>query len=114
MPGHPARAAGPNGNMTKALRAPASCNRSEGIRIRSSAGDVHDMVTDLARVGRSVAADYLYPRTIACTAAAAARSTAMPYAGLPGAKLVPITGSYHFIMQDQPAKFAAAGRFLDR
>ena len=26
--------------------------------------------------------------------------------GLPSAKLVPIPGSYHFIMQDQPTRFA--------
>jgi len=41
------------------------------------------------------------------TAAAAAKIYGDAYAGLPSAKLVPITSSYHFIMQDQAVRFAA-------
>jgi pimeloyl-ACP methyl ester carboxylesterase len=77
-----------------------------------------DMVTDLTpRLGRIEApVTMLYPQDDRLlTPAAAAKVYGDAYAGLPSAKLVPVTGSYHFIMQDQPAKFAAAlDAFLKR
>ena len=69
-----------------------------------------DMVTD---VGPRLAAikapvTMLYPQDDRLlTATAAAKIYGDAYASLPSAKLVPISGSYHFIMQDQPARFAA-------
>lgn len=77
-----------------------------------------DMVTDLRpRLGAIKApVTMLYPQDDRLlTAAAAAKIYGDAYAGLPTAKLVPITGSYHFIMQDQPAQFnAALDAFLKR
>ncbi len=70
-----------------------------------------DMVTDMTPRLKDIKAPVtmLYPQDDRLlTAAMAARIYGDAYAGLPGVKLVPITGSYHFIMQDQPAKFAAA------
>ena len=70
-----------------------------------------DMVTDLNPRLKAIKAPVtmLYPQDDRLlTAAAAAKIYGEAYAGLPSARLVPITGSYHFIMQDQPAKFAAA------
>ena len=70
-----------------------------------------DMVTDLTlRLGTiKVPVTLLYPQDDRLlTAAMAAKIYGDAYAGLPSAKLVPIKGSYHFIMQDQPAAFAAA------
>lgn len=69
-----------------------------------------DMVTDLSPRLAAIKAPVtmLYPQDDRLlTAAAAAKIYGDAYAGLPSAKLVPITGSYHFIMQDQPARFAA-------
>ena len=69
-----------------------------------------DMVTDVGPrlVAIKVPVTMLYPQDDRLlTAAAAAKIYADAYARLPSAKLVPITGSYHFIMQDQPAKFRA-------
>ena len=77
--------------------------------LRVVAQAMHDaMVTD---VGPQLAAikvpvTLLYPQDDRLlTATAAAKIYADAYVRLPSAKLVPITGSYHFIMQDQPAKF---------
>ncbi len=70
-----------------------------------------DMVTDMTPRLKDikVPVTMLYPQDDRLlTAAMAAKIYGDAYAGLPSAKLVPITGSYHFIMQDQPAKFAAA------
>lgn len=70
-----------------------------------------DMVTDLTpRLGAIKApVTLLYPQDDRLlTAAMAAKIYGDAYAGLPSAKLVPIRGSYHFIMLDQPAAFAAA------
>ena len=70
-----------------------------------------DMVTDvtLRLKAIKVAVTMLYPQDDRLlTAAAAARIYTDAYAALPSAKLVPITGSYHFIMQDQPERFRAA------
>jgi len=68
-----------------------------------------DMVTDLTPRLSAIKAPVtmLYPQDDRLlTAAAAAKIYGDAYAGLPSAKLVPITGSYHFIMQDQPTRFA--------
>ncbi len=70
-----------------------------------------DMVTDLTpRLGAIKApVTMLYPQDDRLlTAAMAAKTYGDAYANLPTAKLVPVTGSYHFIMQDQPAQFNAA------
>lgn len=69
-----------------------------------------DMVTDMTPRLKLITAPVtmLYPQDDRLlTATAAAKTYGDAYAGLPSAKLVPIAGSYHFIMQDQPAKFAA-------
>ena len=69
-----------------------------------------DMVTDLTPRLNAIKAPVtmLYPQDDRLlTVAAAAKIYGDAYAGLPSAKLVPITGSYHFIMQDQPTRFAA-------
>ena len=87
--------------------------------LRVVAQAMHDvMVTD---VGPRLAAikvpvTLLYPQDDRLlTAAAAAKIYGDAYVRLPSAKLVPITGSYHFIMQDQPTRFAAElGAFLKR
>lgn len=77
-----------------------------------------DMVTDLTPRLAAITAPVtmLYPQDDRLlTAAAAAKIYGDAYARLPSAKLVPISGSYHFIMQDQPARFAAAlDAFLKR
>ena len=102
----------PRGTMT---------NSGQGaclMRYGAAASDVRvvaqamydDMITDLTpRLGAIKApVTMLYPQDDRLlTAAAAAKVYGDAYAGLPSAKLVPITGSYHFIMQDQPARFAA-------
>lgn len=67
-----------------------------------------DMATDLTPRLTAIKAPVtmLYPQDDRLlTAAAAAKIYGDAYAGLPSAKLVPITGSYHFIMQDQPERF---------
>ena len=105
--------AAPKGTMT---------NSGQGnclVRYGAAASDLRvvgqamydDMVTDLTpRLGAIKApVTLLYPQDDRLlTAAMAAKIYGDAYAGLPSAKLVPITGSYHFIMQDQPAAFAAA------
>ncbi|MEO5809177.1 MAG: alpha/beta hydrolase [Sphingomicrobium sp.] len=77
-----------------------------------------DMTTDVRPdLGNIIAPlTMLYPQDDRLlTAAAADRLYADAYAGAKGAKLVRIPGSYHFIMQDQPAAFAAAlDAFLKR
>ncbi|MCY7338558.1 MAG: alpha/beta hydrolase [Sphingomonas bacterium] len=70
-----------------------------------------DMVTDLGpKLGAiKVSVTMLYPQDDRLLSAeAAAKIYGDAYAGLPAAKLVRIPGSYHFIMQDQPALFATA------
>ena len=105
--------AAPKGTMT---------NSGQGnclVRYGAAASDLRvvgqamydDMVTDLTpRLGAIRApVTLLYPQDDRLlTAAMAAKIYGDAYAGLPSAKLVPIKGSYHFIMQDQPAAFAAA------
>ena len=69
-----------------------------------------DMVTDVGPRLTAIKAPVtmLYPQDDRLlTAAAAAKIYGDAYARLPSARLIPITGSYHFIMQDQPARFAA-------
>ncbi len=104
--------AAPQGTMT---------NSGEGtclVRYGAVASDLRvvgqamydDMVTDLTPrlTDIKVPVTMLYPQDDRLlTAAMAAKIYGDAYAKLPSAKLVPITGSYHFIMQDQPAKFAA-------
>ena len=79
--------------------------------LRVVAQAMHDaMVTDVApRLNAiKVPVTLLYPQDDRLlTATAAAKIYGDAYARLPSAKLVPINGSYHFIMQDQPAKFRA-------
>lgn len=76
------------------------------------------MVTDLRPRLKDidVPVTMLYPQDDRLlSAAAAAKTYSDAYAALPSAKLVPITGSYHFIMQDQPTQFGAAlDAFLKR
>lgn len=102
----------PNGTMS---------NSGEGnclVRHGALASDLNvvgqamydDMVTDMTPRLKDIKAPVtmLYPQDDRLlTAATATKIYGDAYAGLPTAKLVPITGSYHFIMQDQPAKFAA-------
>ena len=77
-----------------------------------------DMVTDMTPRLRDIKTPVtlLYPQDDRLlTAAMAAKIYGDAYAGLPGVKLVPVTGSYHFIMQDQPGQFnAALDAFLKR
>ena len=113
-------------NCPASLPAPATprgmmTNSGQGaclVRYGATASDLRvvaqamhdDMVTD---VGPRLAAikvpvTMLYPQDDRLlTAAAAAKIYGDAYARLPSARLVPITGSYHFIMQDQPTRFAA-------
>jgi len=102
----------PRGTMTNSGQ--GACLVRHGATasdLRVVAQAMHDdMVTDLTpRLGKIKApVTMLYPQDDRLlTAAAAAKIYGDAYAGLPSAKLVPITGSYHFIMQDQPAKFRA-------
>ena len=104
--------AAPKGTMT---------NSGQGnclVRYGAAASDLRvvgqamydDMVTDLTPRLSAIKAPVtlLYPQDDRLlTASMAAKIYADAYAGLPSAKLVPIKGSYHFIMQDQPARFAA-------
>ena len=121
-------------NCPATLPAPASprgtmTNSGEGgclVRYGAVASDLRvvgqamfdDMVTDLTpRLGAiKTPVTMLYPQDDRLlTAAAAAKIYRDAYAGLPTARLVPVTGSYHFIMQDQPAQFnAALDTFLKR
>lgn len=102
----------PRGTMTNS--GPGACLVRHGAMasdLRVVAQAMHDdMVTDLTpRLGAIKApVTLLYPQDDRLlTAAAAAKIYGDAYAALPSAKLVPITGSYHFIMQDQPQRFAA-------
>ena len=70
-----------------------------------------DLTTDLrAKLpGIRTPITMLYPWSAgAVPQAVADRLYATAYAGAPSATLVPIAESYHFIMLDQPARFAAA------
>ncbi len=114
-------------NCPASLPAPATpkgtmTNSGQGtclVRYGATASDLRvvaqamydDMVTDLTpRLGAIKApVTLLYPQDDRLvTAAMAAKIYGDAYAGLPTAKLMPIKGSYHFIMQDQPAAFGAA------
>ncbi len=89
-------------------------NSGEGaclVRYGATASDLRvvaqamhdDMVTDLGPRLKTIKppVTMLYPQDDRLlTAAAAAKIYADAYARLPSAKLVPITGSYHFIMQE--------------
>ncbi len=84
--------------------------RSSDLRVVGQAL-YDDMVTDvrprLAAIKTPVT--MLYPQDDRLfSAEIAAKLYGDAYATLPGAKLVRITGSYHFIMQDQPTAFAEA------
>ncbi len=112
--------ASPRGNMTNS--GAGACL----VRYGAAASDLRvvvsamhdDMVTDLTPRLKAITAPVtmLYPQDDRLlTAASAAKIYRDAYAGLPAAKLLPITGSYHFIMQDQPAKFASQlDSFLNR
>ena len=101
----------PRGNMTNS--GAGACLVTHGARVsdlRVVAQAMHDdMVTDLRpRLGEIKApVTMLYPQDDRLlTEAVATRIYSDAYAGLPGAKLVRVPGSYHFIMQDQPERFA--------
>ena len=104
--------AAPRGTMTNSGQ--GACLVKYGAMasdLRVVAQAMHDdMVTDLTPRLSAIKAPVtmLYPQDDRLlTPAAAAKIYGDAYAGLPSAKLVPITGSFHFIMQDQPARFAA-------
>lgn len=104
--------AAPQGNMTNSGQ--GACLIRHGAMasdLRVVAQAMHDdMVTDLTPRLKAIKAPVtmLYPQDDRLlTAAAAAKIYGDAYAGLPSAKLVPIKGSFHFIMQDQPTRFAA-------
>lgn len=104
--------AAPRGNMTNSGQ--GACLVRYGAMasdLRVVAQAMHDdMVTDLGPRLSAIKAPVtlLYPQDDRLlTAAAAAKIYRDAFAGLPSAKLVPITGSFHFIMQDQPVRFAA-------
>lgn len=75
-----------------------------------------DMVTDMRPRLKDIAVPVtvLYPQDDRLLPAAQAdKAYADSYAGTPRLTLVRVTGSYHFIMQDQPARFRAElERFL--
>lgn len=103
--------AAPRGTMTNSGQ--GACLVRYGAMasdLRVVAQAMHDdMVTDLTPrlIAIKAPVTMLYPQDDRLlTAAAAAKIYGDAYAGLPSAKLVPITGSYHFIMQDQPTRFA--------
>ncbi len=77
-----------------------------------------DLTTDLRPklAGIRTPITMLYPWSAgAVPQATAARLYATAYATAPNVTLVPVPDSYHFIMLDQPARFAAAlGDFLKR
>jgi len=104
--------AAPQGTMTNSGQ--GACLMRHGAMasdLRVVAQAMHDdMVTDLTPRLSAIKAPVtmLYPQDDRLlTAAAAAKIYGDAYAGLPSAKLVPIKGSFHFIMQDQPTRFAA-------
>jgi len=104
--------AAPRGTMTNSGQ--GACLVRYGAMasdLRVVAQAMHDdMVTDVGPRLSAIKAPVtmLYPQDDRLlTTAAAAKIYGDAYAGLPSAKLVPITGSYHFIMQDQPTRFAA-------
>ena len=104
--------ASPRGTMTNSGQ--GACLVRYGAAasdLRVVAQSMHDdMVTDVGPRLSAIKAPVtiLYPQDDRLlTAAMAAKIYGDAYAGLPSAKLVPIIGSFHFIMQDQPARFAA-------
>jgi len=105
--------AAPKGTMTNS--ATGACLVSHGAHVsdlRVVAQAMYDaMVTDLTPrlAGIRAPVTLLYPQDDRLlTAEAAAKVYGDAYATLPGAKLLRIAGSYHFIMQDQPRAFADA------
>lgn len=105
--------ASPAGNMTNS--AEGACLMAHGVKASDLKVVAHAMfdvmTTDLTpELGRiEVPVTMLYPqddRLLSADRAASIYGDA--YARLPSAKLVPVKGSYHFIMQDQPAAFDAA------
>ena len=104
--------ASPRGTMTNS--GAGTCLVTHGALasdLRVVAQAMHDdMVTDLGpRLGAiKVPVTMLYPQDERLlTEAMATKIYTDAYAGLPHAKLVRIPNSYHFIMQDQPARFAS-------
>lgn len=72
-----------------------------------------DLRPDMARIRTPVT--MLYPSSDAVPHARAEPLYSTAYAGVPQAKLVEMPGSYHFIMLDQPARFAEEVKaFLSR
>ena len=103
--------AAPRGTMTNSGQ--GTCIVANGALasdLRVVAQAMHDdMVTDLRPRLRAIEAPVtmLYPQDDRLlTEAAATKIYTDAYAGLPSAKLVRVPGSYHFIMQDQPTRFA--------
>ena len=103
--------AAPRGTMTNSGQ--GACLVAHGARasdLRVVAQAMHDdMVTDLRPRLAAIKAPVtmLYPQDDRLLAAdEATKIYSEAYAGLPSARLVRIPGSYHFIMQDQPARFA--------
>lgn len=108
----------PDGNMTNS--AVGACMMRHGamasdLRVVAQAM-YDDMVTDLRPRLKDIAVPVtvLYPQDDRLLPAAQAEKLyAESYAGTSKLTLVSIAGSYHFIMQDQPARFRAAlDRFL--
>lgn len=103
----------PSGNMSNS--GSGACLIGHGARVSDlrvvGQALFDDMVTDLRPRLAAVTTPVtmLYPqddRLLAKPAATKLYNDA--FADLRGVKLVPISGSYHFIMQDQPTAFAAA------
>lgn len=105
--------AAPVGNMTNS--AEGACHMTLGARssdLKVVATVMHEvMATDLTSELANIRAPLtlLYPQDDRLLSAEmAARIYGTAYAPLKTARLVPVKGSYHFIMQDQPEAFAAA------
>lgn len=105
--------ASPVGNMSNSAQ--GACLMAHGARtsdIKVVAQVMHDvMTTDLTPRLSNIRAPLtlLYPQDDRLLSAERAASIyRAAYAPLKSARLVPVKGSYHFIMQDQPAQFAAA------
>ena len=105
--------AAPRGTMTNS--GVGTCLVAYGARVSDlrvvGQAMYDDMTTDLRPrlAAISTPVTMLYPQDERLlTAPAAATLYGAAYASLPGVKLVPVTGSYHFIMLDQPTKFFAA------
>ena len=110
--------ASPVGNMTNS--GAGACLMKHGamasdLRVVAQAM-YDDMVTDMRPRLKDIAVPVtvLYPQDDRLLSAAQAEKTyADSYAGTPSLTLVRIADSYHFIMQDQPARFRAElERFL--